>query len=364
MASEVNSAQAAAHERAAHEEQVRARRIKCVVWDLDDTLWTGILAEDPDVMLRPGVADIIRTLDERGILHSIASRNDAAQAMAKLAEFGLEQYFIYPQINWGAKSASIGTIAESINIGIDTLAFVDDEPFERDEVQSVHPEVLCLGANEVKCLADRPELMPRFITDESRHRREMLQADIVRNQAEAAFEGPQDQFLASLDMHLRIYPAQESDLKRAEELTLRTNQLNTTGRTYSYEELDALRQSSEHHLWVANLTDKYGNHGAIGLTLIEDLKSEWWIRLHLMSCRVMNRGVGGVVINYIRNRAREEGVRLVAEMILNDRNRMMYMTYKFSHFREIDREGDLIIFENDLVPVQAYPEYMRISANA
>jgi FkbH-like protein len=361
---EATGKQAAAQELAAREEQTLGRRIKCLVWDLDNTLWTGILAEDPAVILRRGVADLIRTLDGRGILHSVASRNDEAQALAKLAEFGLEQYFVYPQIHWGAKSTSMGAIAKSINIGIDTLAFIDDQAFERDEVQSVHPEVLCLDASEIECLADRGEFMPRFVTDESRHRREMLQADMVRNEVEQAFEGPQDQFLASLDMHLRIYPARESDLKRAEELTLRTNQLNTTGRTYSYDELDTLRRSSDYRLWVANLSDKYGSHGTIGLTLIEDLKSEWWIRLHLMSCRVMNRGVGGVVINYIRSRAREEGVRLMAEMILNSQNRMMYMTYKFNHFEEVERLGAYTIFENDLVPVQACPKYLRISANA
>lgn len=364
MGTEAGNTQAAAHELAARGEQVRGRRIKCVVWDLDDTLWDGILAEDPDVTLRPGVADLLRTLDERGILHSIASRNDAAQAMAKLAEFGLQEYFVYPQIHWGTKSASVGKIAESVNIGIDTLAFIDDQAFERDEVRSVHPEVECLDASELHALASRPEFMPRFITEESRQRRKMLQADMVRNQAEETFEGPQDQFLASLDMHLRIYPARESDLKRAEELTLRTNQLNTTGRTYSYDELDALRRSHDHHLWVASLEDKYGRHGTIGLALIEDMEREWWIRLLLMSCRVMNRGVGGVMINYIRNRAREVDVRLMADMILNDRNRMMYMTYKFSHFQEVDRSGDLTILENDLGPVQSFPDYLRITANA
>ncbi len=349
-------------ERLARETSSRERQVKCLVWDLDNTLWKGILLEDEAVTLRDGVADVIRTLDQRGILHSIASRNDYVEAMAKLSDFGLQEFFVYPQINWGIKSTSIRKIADSINIGLDTIAFIDDEPFERDEVMSVYPEIRCFDAINLANLLARPEMMPRFITEESSRRRQMLQADMIRNKSEEEFQGAQDLFLASLNMHLHIHPARESDLKRAEELTIRTNQLNTTGRTYSYDELDELRKSPNFHLWVASLEDKYGSQGTIGLALIEEVKGEWWIRLLLMSCRVMNRGIGSVMINYIRDRAREAGVRLMADMVMNDRNRMMYMTYKFSHFREIHRSGDLTAFENDLEQVQAFPGYLRISA--
>src|SRR5262245_44229810 len=102
--------------------------LKCVVWDLDNTVWDGIWLEDEEVRPKPGVAEVIRVLDERGVLHSIASRNDHEAAMAKLAELGLAEYFLYPRINWNSKSSSIQGIAADINIGIDALAFVDDQP--------------------------------------------------------------------------------------------------------------------------------------------------------------------------------------------------------------------------------------------
>ena len=336
------------------------KKAKCLVWGLDDTLWNGILLEDDNVTLRRGAASLIRALDERGILQSIASRNDHDLATAKLETLGLNEYFIYPQINYNAKSASIETIAQAINIGIDTLAFIDDQPFEREEVAYVHPGVLCIDAADMDRVLDMPAMMPRFVTDDSRHRRQMYQADIRRKQVEERFSGAQDEFLASLDMTLTITAAREADLKRAEELTVRTNQMNTTGYTYSYRELDAFRRSDRHHLWVAGLTDKYGTYGTIGLALIETGENAWTIRLLLMSCRVMNRGVGSVLINHIRNRAREAGVKLLAEMIPNDRNRMMYMTYKFNHFREITQSGEMVIFENDLTQTQAFPCYLKL----
>jgi len=345
---------------AAKDEWRHERKIKCLVWDLDHTLWDGVLLEDQDVRIREGVVEVLQTLDQRGILHSIASRNDYDSALSKLRQFGIDHYFIYPQINWGAKSSSVHQIATAIDIGMDTIALVDDQAFERDEVMSEHPDVQCFDALDLASIPDRPEFMPRFISDESSQRRKMMQANVLRQEAEESFDGAQDKFLASLKMHLQIYPARESDLQRAEELTLRTNQLNTTGRTYSYDELNDLRLSEDFHLWVAHLTDKYGSHGTIGLVLIEKLEHDWWIRLLLMSCRVMNRGVGGVMISYIRDRAREAGVRLLADMIINDRNRMMYMTYKFNHFREIDRSGDVTILENDLGRIQPIPDYLRV----
>lgn len=336
------------------------QKVKCLVWDLDNTLWNGVLLEDGEVTLRDGAVDLIHTLDERGILQSIASRNDYDLAMAALEALGLKEYFIYPQINWNAKSTSIKIIAEQINIDIETLAFIDDQPFEREEVAYTYPNVLCIDAANLENVSHMPVMIPQFVTQDSRHRRQMYQSAIQRKQVEDNYEGIQEDFLASLRMKLTISTAKEEDLRRAEELTVRTNQLNTTGYTYSYDELYDFHKSDRHHLWVAGLEDIYGTYGKIGLALIEIERQEWWIRLLLMSCRVMNRGVGTVLINHIRNQARKAGVRLLAEMIPNDRNRMMFMTYKFTHFREVSQTGDRIIFANDLEHEQAFPHYLKI----
>jgi FkbH-like protein len=336
------------------------KKIKCVVWDLDNTVWDGILLEEK-VSLRSGVADIIATLDKRGILQSIASRNNHEEAMAKLAEFGLADYFLYPQIKWAEKSDSIRTIAEKLNIGIDTFAFIDDQPYEREEVNFALPNVLCIDALNIADILAMPEMNPRFITEDSSQRRLMYLSDMQRQQLEETFEGPKDTFLATLQMVLTIAPAKVEDLQRAEELTVRTNQLNTTGKTYSYDELDFYRQSPNHLLLMAGLDDKYGTYGKIGLTLIERQTDIWRIKLLLMSCRVMSRGVGSVLINHLRNLAKQNGVRLQAEFIANDRNRMMYMTYKFANFKEIGEENGLSILENDLSTIPPYPNYLVLN---
>jgi FkbH-like protein len=313
-------------------------------------------------VLRPHVVEIIKTLDERGILHSVASRNDHDLAMAKLEEFGLAEYFLYPQINWNPKSGSVAQIAKDINIGLDAIAFVDDQPFEREEVAFTHEKVLCIDSAVLDGLLDRPEFMPRFITEDSRLRRQMYMADIRRNQEEEKYVGATEEFLATLDMVFTIHPAREEDLKRAEELTVRTNQLNTTGYTYSYEELDELSKSPRHKLLISQLEDRHGSYGKIGLTLIETGPEVWTIKLLLMSCRVMSKGVGMVMIHYLARQARDAGVKLRAEFVSTDRNRQMLITYKFAGFKEVERHGDVMIMENDFSAVQPTPPYVKLIA--
>ena len=333
---------------------------KCVVWDLDNTLWNGVLLEDERVTIRENVLNVIKTLDSRGILQSIASKNDPEPVKVKLQEFGLHDYFLYPQVNWNSKASSIEKIARSINIGLDAVAFIDDQPFEREEVKFSLPDVLCIDAAEVDRMLDLPQMNPRFITDDSKLRRQMYLSDIERNQAESEFVGPQDEFLATLGMKFTLGPAMEEDLKRAEELTLRTNQLNTTGYTYSYDELNEFRQSDNHLLLIAGLTDKYGTYGKIGLSLVEFGDEYWTVKLLLMSCRVMSRGVGTIMLNHIMRLAKNAGKKIRAEFISNGRNRMMYVTYKFGNFREVERNGDVIVFENDLSRVQDFPPYVTV----
>jgi FkbH-like protein len=349
------------HAAAVHAAKKKEKQsIKCVVWDLDNTVWDGILLEDAEVRLRPHVVHILKTLDERGILHSIASRNDHDVAMAKLKELGIEEYFLYPQINWGSKAASVAQIARDINIGLDAVAFVDDQPFEREEVAFSHGQVLCVDSALLEDFLDRPELNPRFITEDSRLRRRMYRADIERNRVEAEYVGPQEEFLATLGMVFTIAPCREEDLQRAEELTVRTNQLNTTGYTYSYEELDALRQSPRHKLWISSLEDRHGSYGKIGLTLIEMAEEVWTVKLLLMSCRVMSKGVGTIMIHHVLRLAKEAGVKLRAEFVSNDRNRQMLITYRFAGFREVEKVGEVSVMENDFSALQPPPPYVDL----
>lgn len=338
----------------------RRGRIKCVVWDLDNTLWKGVLVEGGAQVLRDDAVAALRALDERGILHSIASRNDHGAAMEQLEVHGLADYFLYPQISWNRKSDAIARIARDLNIGVDAIAFVDDQPFELEEVAFELPQVLGIPVEQLGEWLDADELRPRFVTDESRQRRAMYRAAIHRNRAEQDFNGDNEAFLRTLQMTMTIAPAAHEDLRRAEELTVRTNQLNSTGVTYSFDELDAYRRSPDHVLLVAGLTDRYGAYGKIGLALAERGEGVWRLKLLLMSCRVMSRGVGNVMLHDIARRAREDGCGLEAEFVETGRNRMMYVTYRFAGFDDAGRDGDRTLLRADMARLQDPPSYLRL----
>ncbi|MGI9605997.1 MAG: HAD-IIIC family phosphatase [Acidimicrobiales bacterium] len=332
--------------------------VKCVVWDLDNTVWSGVLLEGDDVEIRGHVRDTIDTLDQRGILHSVASRNDPEAALAKLDELGLADYFLHPMIGWSTKSSSINAIAEALNIGLAAIAFVDDDPFERAEVANAHPEVRGIDADAIGAIPDRDDMHPPFVTTDSQMRRRMYQDEARR--VEAAEDVPADGFLASLDMVMTITQAGRDDLERIHELTERTNQLNSTGYTYSFDELDELRSDPNHMMLIAGLDDCFGSYGKIGFALVETRDDSWLLKALLMSCRVMSRGVGVPLLADVARRAGEADCTLRAEFIRTDRNRFLYLTFKLSGFREVERTGDVAVLERDAdLPVE-FPDHLEI----
>ena len=211
--------------------------IKCVVWDLDETLWRGVLGEGDDVTPAPGALDVVKALDTRGILQSIASRSDPAPAEERLAALGLLDCFLAPQIGWSEKTTSLQAISRALDLPLDTFLFLDDDAFERDAVRFAHPEVRVAGARAIPTLLDRPDLRPLHVSEDGRQRRQLYQREALMRRDEEAFAGPRIDFLRTLGMALTIAPATGADLDRAAELTARTHQLNTTGLTYSPAEL-------------------------------------------------------------------------------------------------------------------------------
>ncbi len=342
-----------------------SKKIKCLVWDLDNTLWDGILLEDSNVVLKDGIINIIKELDRRGILLSISSKNDRDDAMAKLHELGIDDYFIYPQIGWSNKADAIKEIASALNINLDTFAFIDDQPAEREEVSFVLPQVMTIDAAEYKNLLNMERLMPKFVTEDSKNRRRMYQSDLERKNVEDSYKGSSEDFIASLNMELTVAPVVKGDLERVEELTVRTNQLNSTGVTYSFEELESFITSPSHVFLIAELKDRFGSYGKIGLVLLEEAGDELWIRLLLMSCRVMTRGIGSALLVNIIKIAQERQKRLLADFVDTGRNRVMYITYKLMGFEENESES-LSDDENQSVLEyrgngdREYPSYMKL----
>jgi len=308
--------------------------VKCLVWDLDNTLWQGTLLEDSNVHLPDEVRAVIVELDSRGILQSIASKNDHDLAWQRLEELGVAEYFLVPQISWGRKSDAVTTIAKELQFALTTIAFVDDTPTERAEVTYHVPEVRCYTEQDVLSLVDRPEFSPAVVTVDARRRREMYRANTRRNVEKESFDGPDEDFLRSLDLVMVIKRADQDDLSRVEELTLRTSQMNATGVHYSDPVLRGLLVDLDHEVLTITLTDRFGPHGAVGVLLLERHPDVWHLKLLATSCRVVTFGAGTVLLNWLVDQAAQAGVHLAADLRPTDRNRMMEIAYRFAGFAQ------------------------------
>lgn len=304
--------------------------VKCLVWDLDNTLWQGTLLESSEVALSDEIRAVITTLDERGILQSVASRNDYDLACKRLAELGVAEYFVLPEIGWGPKSESVRRIADGLGFAHKAIAFVDDQPAERAEVAFQLPEVRCYTHEDVLRLTDLPEFTPAVVTVDSRRRREMYQANFRRSAARDGFTGADEGFLRSLELAMTIRRADEDQLARVEELTLRTSQMNATGVHYPDTVLREMCHDPGHQVLVATLSDRFGTHGAVGVILLARHPDVWQLKLLATSCRVVPYGAGTVIMNWLIDQAHRAGVHLAADFRPTNRNRMMEIAYRFA----------------------------------
>ncbi|MET7639871.1 HAD-IIIC family phosphatase [Streptomyces sp. NPDC005438] len=308
--------------------------VKCLVWDLDGTLWRGTVLEGDEPVLRPGVRTLLDTLDQRGVLHAVASRNDHDQAWAHLERLGVSEYFVCAHIGWGRKPDSLRRIADQLNFDTSTLAFVDDTAHELAEMAAHLPQVRRYTPQDLEGLADRPEFTPEVTTADAAGRRRMYQAGMAREQARADFDGPNEEFLRSLRIEMTIARATEADLHRLSELTLRTSQMNATGVHYTHDTLVELIADPDHEVLAVTMRDRFGSHGAIGVALLATGPGHWHLKLLATSCRVVSFGAGSMILRNLMDQAAQAGVDLLADFRPTERNRMMEIAYRFAGFQD------------------------------
>ncbi|CAM4160977.1 HAD family hydrolase [Kibdelosporangium persicum] len=308
--------------------------VKCLVWDLDDTLWRGVLSEQDEVALLDPVRQVLAELDSRGILHAVSSKNDHDLAWARLTELGVAEYFVAARIGWGRKSDAVRELAGLLEFAENTIAFIDDQPAERAEVAFHLPDVRCYPAEQAELLPRLPEFTPPTRTADAGRRRARYQANLLRNTERNDYPGPDEEFLKALDLQLQVVRATKTDLQRVEELTLRTSQMNATGVHYSATDLEALLADPRHEVLVASLADRFGSHGAIGIVLLSKGDTGWHLKLLATSCRVVSFGVGAALLDWLADQAAQAAVHLVADFRRTDRNRIMEIAYRFAGFTD------------------------------
>lgn len=281
--------------------------VKCVVWDLDGTLWDEVAVESATDALPVPRAETLAAIDAlaaHGVLSSIASRSAPSVLDRLEAVPALRERFLAPQVSWQDKSESLRRIAKDLGIAVDALLLVDDSPYERAEVEALLPGVRTLAPEDVPALLAAFE--GREVTPESRERVRRYRTEETRRAEGERFQGSREEFLRWCDMRLTVGAATADEIPRALELAARTHRLNSSGLTP--DRLRELASSAGHELYTARMTDRFGEYGVIGAALVDrTVPAVWSVPLLALSCRVAGRGAAAAFLFRLMRRARASG---------------------------------------------------------
>lgn len=259
-------------------------RIKLAIWDLDGTLWDGILAEGDDVVLRPEAARLVRSLPERGIPCAICSRNDEAAALAKLEELGLRDRFAAWSVSFGAKGPAVADLICRLRLRPCNVLFVDDDPVNLAEAARACPGLNTAGADDVPAIGGLPELQGGPDPDLVRHRE--YAALSARSEAMSAAASDLE-FLRDLDIRVRFAKASAANIDRIHELSERSNQLNFTKDRQDRGALLHLARSDNVEMACLRVMDKFGDSGIAGFYAL----CRGRLIHFVFSCRILGLGV-------------------------------------------------------------------------
>jgi FkbH-like protein len=319
------------------------RSRKCLVLDLDNTLWGGVIGDDGVVGIELGqgsaggeaflaVQRIALELRGRGVILAVCSKNDDEVARAPFREHPemllREDHIAVFQANWTDKAANLRAIAETLNIGLDALVLLDDNPAERMQVRRELPQVA------VPELPDDPAFYPRTLaaagyfeavslSKEDRERASYYQANARRTAALTA-SGDLDGYLASLDMVCTIAMVDPVSRPRVTQLINKSNQFNLTTRRYSESEVAAAEVDPSRHIIQVRLADRFGDNGIVSVIIADKKADRWEIDTWLMSCRVLGRRVQEAVLTHLAAAARSEGAEfLLGRYLPTPKNRLV-----------------------------------------
>jgi methoxymalonate biosynthesis protein len=312
--------------------------VKCVIWDLDNTLLSGVYLESGQQPppADPAMAAVAAELGSRGIIHAVASRNppEAADYAAQAA--GLQ--FAAAECGWGSKSDSVRRIVVDLGLETDAVVFVDDDPYERAEVSFALPQVLVLSPEDMADAVGWPEFSPASVTAEARRRGEMYAQRRRRQEEARAFPGSRDDFLRCCATAVRITRATARDVPRLHELSVRTHQFNTRGEAVAEPELLRLVRSPAHRVAAVRLSDRFGDDGLVGAAVIEVGEPRpggaWTVTMLMMSCRAMGRGVIEALLAWLAGWAAQAGaVSLTVPCLVSPRNVPLRLALAKAGFR-------------------------------
>jgi len=357
---------------------IKSQPYKCLVLDLDNTIWGGVIGEDGLSGIQiseyyPGnvfkhFQRTVLNLRNQGVLLAIASKNNLNDAMEVFQEHSdcllKESDFAAIEINWDDKATNIQKIAKKLNIGLDSIVFFDDNPVERQWVSDKLPQVKVIDVPKdtmlySKTLHDSNCFNFLVMTAEDKSKTKMIQLNQQR--AELSENSKDiDSFLTSLSMVVSIGTSDSVTVDRIAQLTNKTNQFNLTTKRYSAAEINKFIESGNIVLYLS-VEDCFGEHGISGVAIIkESVECEWIIDTFLLSCRIIGKKIESVFLNEIVNIIKsKKASKLYGQYITSRKNHLTKDFYKKHDFDLSDEENG--VWEYDLQKIPRTIDFIKIN---
>lgn len=346
---------------------ITGRVCKCLVTDLDNTIWGGVIGEDgmDGIKLDSGhrgfawqsLQRAMLDLYRRGVILAIASKNNPAEAKEAIEKHpGMllrPEHFSAMRINWNDKAASLREIAAELNIGVDSLAFIDDNPAEREWVASQLPEVTVIALPEdpmlyASTLRDCPQFERLSLTDEDRQRGRMYAEQRIREELQSSSASLED-FYRSLQMVVEIGIVKPATLARTAQLTQKTNQFNLTTKRYSEQQISEFAADKVWRVYTVSVRDRMGDNGLVGVAITRDQAGACQIDTLLLSCRVIGRTVETALLAHIATEAAARGnSRLTGWYLPTKKNPPCESFYRDHGFKLVEQTDSGSRWETDL----------------
>ncbi len=340
------------------------KKVKCVLVDLDNTMWNGVIrdigVENLEIRNDKELFrwHVLRILYSRGILCGIVSKNDPH--LRDMIQKFIDDYcdgtkFVCLELSWDDKSDVIQQVAGRLNIGMDSIAFIDDSPFERQQVAAMLPDVRVYDENIFEQLLQMPEFQPEYVTKESKKRTDFYVQEDKRKQASRNLS--KEDFLKQCDYKIKVKRMEPFETNRVTELIGRTNQLNTSIKRYSKDEVIAMSNDSSFDIFTVHVSDKFGDYGLVGACIARRLDGRLCeIDTLLFSCRVMSRGVEDFVLSTVLANIKDDGFsEVVIRFQRGEKNAGMQTILTNNGFTETGTLNHLISYSFDLTSREINP---------
>ena len=291
--------------------------IKCIVFDLDNTIWEGTLDANDKVVLNNLVKKYIQEAYEKGIVLAIASKNNYEQAYKKIVELGINQYFYKFYISWNDKYKSIISLAKELNISVDDILFIDDSDLELAQAIYYIPSLQILNVKDIKQLEKYLNEV-NALTEETKSRNKIYK--ILEKRKNKEIQMSREDFLKYCDIKVNISIAKREDFLRINELLSRTNQMNLNNKLLTVEELLVIQNNPNYTILSIKMKDIFADYGIVGTTIIKENNNNIEIKNLAISCKVEGRNIGKCVIDYLKELAKAKKKKIIAKYIYNLKN--------------------------------------------